>query len=257
MAPATVVLDRDGTLLDFYEMFHRFILDLHADAGITPPPREEIVGYPYWTSITSGDLHIGAVRVRDRVDDVVRRYMAHGTLYAGTVEMLTALAAAGVRLVLVSSWIGTVETRELLRGQGVAGCFGAVLTRDDLAGAAGGMSDADVKVALAGRALVEVGHRGGERLFVVGDTAADVALGRRLGGGAVVVGVRTGNGRMFEGAVRGVGGGEGPDVLLPSVAGLASLVLGGDGGSAWGNPAPKGSPLPPPPSPLPPPKGSP
>lgn len=91
-------------------MFHRFVLDLHTEARAVPPPREEIVSYPYWTSITSGALRIGTVRVRDRVDDVVRRYMPHGTLYEGTVPMLTALAAAGARLLLVSSWIGTAQT---------------------------------------------------------------------------------------------------------------------------------------------------
>ncbi|MEU3342346.1 HAD family hydrolase [Streptomyces sp. NPDC006668] len=216
--PATVVLDRDGTLLDFYEMFHRFVLDLHADAGAVPPPREEIVSYPYWTSITSGALRIGTVRVRDRVDDVVRRYMPHGTLYEGTVPTLTALAAAGARLLLVSSWIGTAQTRDLLRLHGVEYCFGAVLTRDDLAEATEATPDAEVKVALARRALDLVGHRPGERLFVVGDTAADVTLGRRLA--ATVVGVQTGNGRMFAS-----GPPDGPDVLLPSVATLAPLVL--------------------------------
>ncbi|MFD5593898.1 HAD family hydrolase [Streptomyces griseorubiginosus] len=216
--PATVVLDRDGTLLDFYEMFHRFVLDLHAEAGAVPPPREEIVSYPYWTSITSGDLCIGTVRVRDRVDDVVRHYMPHGTLYDGTVPMLTALAAAGARLVLVSSWIGTAQTRELLRAHRVESCFGAVLTRDDLAEATQSTPDAEVKVTLARRALDMAGHQPGDRLFVVGDTSADVTLGRRLD--ATVVGVRTGNGRMLPSGPPG-----GPDVLLPSAAALAPLVL--------------------------------
>lgn len=220
--PATVVLDRDGTLLDFYEMFHRFILDLHTDAGTEPPPREEIVGYPYWTSITSGGLRIGTVRVRDRVDDVVRRYMPHGRLYEGTAAALAALAAGGTRLLLVSAWIGTAQTRDLLHRSGVEQHFGAVLTRDDLAEATPDTPDAEVKVALAERALHEAGHRPGQRLFVVGDTAADVTLGRHLD--ATVVGVRTGNGRFFAAEPP-----EGPDVLLPSVADLAPLVLNSPG----------------------------
>ncbi|MGW3210167.1 HAD family hydrolase [Streptomyces sp. NPDC001135] len=218
MTATTVVLDRDGTLLDFYEMFHRFILDLHREQGAPPPGREEILSHSYWTAITSGRLHIGRVRVRDRVDDVIRRYMPHGTLYEGAVPALGALKAARVRLALVSSWIGTPQTRALLRAHGVADCFGPVLTRDDLPVSPSPVSDTQAKLTLARRALDRLGHRTGDRLFVVGDTPDDVALGRRLG--AVVVGVRTGNGRMLPDTPE-----EGPDILLPSVAGLAELVL--------------------------------
>ncbi|MFJ1745032.1 HAD family hydrolase [Streptomyces sp. NPDC088116] len=217
----TVILDRDGTLLDFYEMFHRFVLDLHEEQGATPPPREEILGFAYWSAITSGKLHIGSVRVLDRVDEVARRYMPHGKLYPGVVEMLTALSGAGVRLALVSSWVGTDPTVTLLERYEVRHCFGPVLTRDDLAARSEGASDADSKVELARRALEEIGHRPGDRLYVVGDTASDIALGRRLS--AAVVGVRTGNG----GSMAAQGTPEGPDVLLPSAAELDTLVLGG------------------------------
>lgn len=217
-ARASVVLDRDGTLLDFYDMFHRFILDLHDEARTQAPSREEILGYAYWTSITSGALRIGDVRVLDRVDEVVLRYMPRGRLYEGAAAALVALRAAGARLALVSSWVGTRQTRELLRAHGVGDCFGHVATRDDLLAAESDLSDAEAKVALARRALEQLGHLPSDRLFVVGDTPADMALGRRLG--AVVVGVRTGNGSMLPSAPP-----DGPDVLLPSVAGLAGLVV--------------------------------
>lgn len=219
MTGATVVLDRDGTVLDFYEMFHRFVLDLHELQRVKPPSREEILSFAYWSAITSGRLRIGSVRVRDRVDDVVLRYMEHGTLYAGVPAMLTALSGTGVRLALVSSWIGTGPTVSLFERYEVRHCFGPVLTRDDLAGRAVEMSDADCKTELARRALDELGHPPGDRLYVVGDTASDMALGRRLD--AVTIGVRTGNG----GTLPGLGTPGGPDVLLPSAAELATLVL--------------------------------
>lgn len=219
-AGTTVVLDRDGTLLDFYEMFHRFVLDLHEQQSATPPPREEILGFAYWSAITSGKLRIGSVRVLDRVDEVARRYMPHGKLYPGVVEMLTALSGAGVRLALVSSWVGTEPTVSLLERYEVRDCFGPVLTRDDLVARGEGASDADTKVELARRALDEVGHEPGHRLYVIGDTSSDIALGRRLG--AVVVGVRTGNG----GTMAAQGTPDGPDVLLSSAAELDTLVLG-------------------------------
>ncbi|MEU5023320.1 HAD family hydrolase [Streptomyces milbemycinicus] len=218
----TVILDRDGTLLDFYEMFHRFVLDLHRDEQVSPPPREVVLGYAYWKAITSGDLHIGGVRVLDRVDDVAHRYMAHGTLFEGAVPAITSLFAAGVRLALVSSWVGTAPTVELLDRNGVGHCFGQVVTRDDLPGRGEGAPDADVKITLARQALVHIGHPPGDRLFVVGDTAADVALGRDLG--ASVVGVRTGNGHMLPETPP-----EGPDTMLPSVARLVDVVLGTGG----------------------------
>ncbi|MFE1172504.1 HAD family hydrolase [Streptomyces sp. NPDC058773] len=219
-APATVVLDRDGTLLDFYDMFHRFILDLHRHQGVIPPPREEILGFAYWSAITTGALRIGSVRVKDRVDEVVRRYMPYGRLYPGVVPMLTALSGAGVRLALVSSWVGTEATVGLLGRHAVLDCFGPVLTRDDLTARQGDTPDADCKTELARRALAELGHAPGDRLYVVGDTPSDVALGRRLE--AVVVGVRTGNG----GTLPPQGQPDGPDVLLTSAADLGTLVLG-------------------------------
>jgi phosphoglycolate phosphatase len=214
----TVVLDRDGTLLDFYDMFHRFVVDLHDDAGVPPPARAEILSHAYWTSITSGALYIGQVRVRDRVHEVIRQYMPLGTLYEGTARTLTALRDAGTRLLLVSSWIGTEQTWELLRRHRVAECFDTVMTRDDLPGVPDDTLDTEVKEALARRALSLVGHGGGDRLFVVGDTPADVTLGRRLN--ATVVGVRTGNGGMLPSAPP-----DGPDVLLSSAAELGSLIL--------------------------------
>ncbi|MFF2806335.1 HAD family hydrolase [Streptomyces sp. NPDC058000] len=218
----TVVLDRDGTLLDFYEMFHRFVLDLHRQEGVTPPPREEILGFGYWSAITSGALHIGSVRVRDRVDEVAHRYMAHGTLYPGVVPMLLGLSGAGVRLALVSSWVGTESTVALLERYAVRECFGPVLTRDDLAVRDAQVPDADCKTELARRALDGLGHAPDHRLYVVGDTPSDIALGRRLG--AVVVGVRTGNG----GGLPPEGTPEGPDVVLHSAADLGELILGAD-----------------------------
>ncbi|MFE2944894.1 HAD family hydrolase [Streptomyces sp. NPDC059255] len=220
MRGTTVVLDRDGTLLDFYEMFHRFVLDLHERQRVTPPSREEILGFAYWTEITSGRLRIGSVRVRDRVDEVALRYMEHGRLYAGVPAMLTALSGAGVRLALVSSWVGTEPTVSLFERYGVRACFGPVLTRDDLAGRGTETVDADCKTELARRALDDLGHPPGDRLYVVGDTPSDMVLGRRLD--AVTVGVRTGNG----GTLPDPGAPGGPDVLLPSAAGLAELVLG-------------------------------
>ncbi|MEV5598771.1 HAD family hydrolase [Streptomyces sp. NPDC052496] len=217
-SPATVVFDRDGTLLDFYDMFHRFIVDLHDAHGVAPPSREVILAYEYWQTITSGRLRIGDTVVRDRVDEVVHRYMPHGRLFPGTAEAVRDLGAAGVRVVLVSSWVGTAATGELLERYGLRGAFGAVLTRDDLAADASLATDAECKTVLARRALAEVGHQPGDALYLVGDTSADIASARMLG--ARAIGVRTGNGSRLA-AVPDAG----PDRLVACAAEAAAVIL--------------------------------
>ncbi|WP_050515131.1 HAD family hydrolase [Streptomyces rimosus] len=217
-SPTTVVFDRDGTLLDFSDMFHRFIVDLHRAQGMAPPSREAILAYEYWQTITSGQLRIGNTVVRDHVDEVVHRYMPHGRLFPGTAEAVRDLGAAGVRLVLVSSWVGTTATGQLLERYGLRGTFGAVLTREELAADASHATDAECKTALARRALAEVGHRPGDALYMVGDTPADIASARVLG--ARAIGVRTGNGGRLSSVPDA-----GPDRLVACAAEAAALIL--------------------------------
>jgi phosphoglycolate phosphatase len=219
LSRTTVIFDRDGTLLDFYEMFHRFVVDLHRAESVVPPPSAEILGLEYWQSIVGGQLRIGSVVVRDQVDDVIHRYMQHGRLYTGTVRAVRELAAAGVRLALVSGWVGTEATDRLLTDNGVRDAFGDLATRDDLPAENAGLSDEECKVVLARRSLERVGHRPGDPLVVVGDSPADVALGRTLN--ALVIGVRTGNGaRLLTGDCT-------PDLLVDSAAEAADAVLSG------------------------------
>lgn len=214
---ATVIFDRDGTVLDFYEMFHRFILDLHDEQGVPAPSRAEIVALEYWTMIQSGQLRIGPVIVRDRVDDVVRRYMPHARLYPGVAAAVRRLAASGVRLALVSGWVGTADTVHLLETAALAEAFDAVATRDDLPDGGADRTDIDCKVDLARQVLSRLGHRPRDSLFVVGDSPADAELGQILG--AVTIGVRTGNGtRTLPGDPR-------LHLLLDSAADVPDIVL--------------------------------
>lgn len=231
----TVIFDRDGTLLDFYEMFHQFIVDLHRTQRTVPPSRSEIVSYEYWQSIVEGNLCIGDVVVRERVDDVHHRYMSHGRLFPGVPQALRALAADGARLALVSGGPGTTATRELLAHSGIGDIFGVLVTRDDLPPGLKDVDDSECKVLLAREALAVLRHDAGDPLFVVGDSPADVDLGRALG--AQVIGVRTGNGtRLLAGRQPG------PDVIVDSAVLAASLVLGHDArrpdGASGANPAP-------------------
>jgi phosphoglycolate phosphatase len=215
----TVIFDRDGTLLDFYDMFLQFILDLHSDQGVAPPPKEKILGLEYWHSIMSSRERIGTTVVRDRIDDVVHRYMAYGRLYPGAVRTVHRLASAGVRLALVSGWVGTGVTEVLLEENGIRHAFGAIFTRDDLPGDTTKFSDEECKILLAQDSLRMVGHAPGDPLFVVGDSPADVTLSRSLN--AEMVGVRTGNGaKLLAGETfRGV--------MVDSAADVDAIVLDG------------------------------
>ncbi|MFJ6701073.1 HAD family hydrolase [Streptomyces sp. NPDC091272] len=212
------MLDRDGTLVDYAGMFLRFIHELHREEGLSAPSRDELLGAAYWEAIVSGELHLGRVRVRDRVDEVVRRHMPYSGLFPGVPAALSALAAQGVRLALVSAWVATDSTTTLLERHGVRQHFTSVLTRDDLAGHESGLDDVAAKAALSRRALAAMGHEAADRLYVVGDSPADMRLGRLLE--AVVVGVRTGNGPRLP-----TTGPDSPDLMLPSAAALAPLLL--------------------------------
>jgi phosphoglycolate phosphatase-like HAD superfamily hydrolase len=214
-----VVFDRDGTLLDFSDMFHRFILGLHDDAGVPPPSRAHILGYDYWDSIVTGGLHIGAVRVRDRVDEVPTRHMAWGVLFPGVAEAVAELAAGGVAMAVVSAWVGSEETRELLRRYGLGQACPVVRTRDDLPDECRAYPDGQCKAWLARHALAELGHPPDAPLVVVGDSSSDVELGRLLG--ARTIGVRTGNGYRLPPP----GAPGGPDALVASVAEAVPLIL--------------------------------
>ena len=214
----TVIFDRDGTLLDFYEMFYQFILDLHSIQGVNPPSRSEIVSYEYWLSVANGTQSIGDIVVRDRVADVYTRYMSHGRFFTGVAETLGKLSSAGVRVGLVSSGAGTAETRELLVRDGLIDFFGVVRTRDDLPNSARGVEDDECKVLLARGALADLGHDSDDPLFVVGDSVTDVEMGRILG--AQVIGVLTGNGKYLP--KLGMGR---PDEIVDSVAQVTTLVL--------------------------------
>ena len=54
-----VIFDRDGTLLDFRDMYVRFMQDLHAAQALDAPDADSLLRYEVWESIMCGDLHVG------------------------------------------------------------------------------------------------------------------------------------------------------------------------------------------------------
>ncbi|MFF1822737.1 HAD family hydrolase [Kribbella sp. NPDC058245] len=185
-----IIVDRDGTILDYAEMFYQFCSDLYRDAAQKPPPQAEINAPAYWASVWSG-LRIGTKQVSDHVDEVVRRYLPHhGVLYDGVATAAAVLRERGYTLDLISGWVGSAETGTLLEELGIRELFDRVRTRDDLPGDdAGPVPDGAAKYRLA---LEGGAYRAEDFAFVVGDSSSDVDLARQLGVPCYLVG--TGNG---------------------------------------------------------------
>lgn len=212
-----VLSDRDGTLLDFYGMYLAFMHDLYAAQAVEPPGNAYLLSYDCWQRIQSGDLQIGPVRVRDRIDEVAKRYMHLGAFYQGAAATIRVLRSRGVRVGIVSGWVATEPTRELCRREGVAAEVDCILTRDDLDPSDHPVGSTDLKGRLLGMALERLQVAATE-CMVVGDSPDDIAAGKALG--ACTVAVRTGNGRHFAETIAALG----PDHIIDSVAELTTLL---------------------------------
>lgn len=217
----TIIFDRDGTLLDFSNMFLNFILALHQSEKLTPPAEEFILSLEYWQEIISKDLHIGRVRVRDRIDSIPRSYMHFGELYPGVGESLKRLRQTGVQMAIVSGWVGTEATQNFIVKEGLDSCFDCVLTCDNLERAkesehlsSGYLS---AKKNLLHKAIRELGSKP-DKTIIVGDSPEDIEAGKSLK--TRTVAVLTGNGRKRRESIEKLN----PDRIISSVADLPGLL---------------------------------
>ncbi|ABC22756.1 haloacid dehalogenase-like hydrolase [Rhodospirillum rubrum F11] len=198
---AAMILDRDGTTLDFSAMYLAFMNGLYQRAGLEAPSAADLLRYETWERIIAGELWIGTQRVLDIVDDIPRRHMDHGLLFPGVAQGLRRARADGLRLILVSAWVGSAATRALLAREGVLDAFCAVWTADDLGDLPASTSPVPVKQMLVERAVAHLGVDP-EHCLMVGDSPDDILAGARLGMRTAMV--RTGNGARFA------------DIILPA-----------------------------------------
>ncbi|MGH9764456.1 MAG: HAD family hydrolase [Blastocatellia bacterium] len=219
----TIIFDRDGTLVDFTEMFHQFVVDLYDQQNVSAPPRSSILTIEFWERIASRELHVGDVRVQDRIDDVIRKYMHHGILYSGVREVLISLRESGMRMAIVSGWVGTEETTAFFEENGLTGVFETILTLDDIGEQAAGKVHSEHYLADKLR-LMEIAverldcHR--DRLLLVGDSPEDIIAGKKFS--AETVAVKTGNGSRLMSKIVELE----PDWILDSAADLHSVLAG-------------------------------
>jgi phosphoglycolate phosphatase-like HAD superfamily hydrolase len=223
MHRGAVIFDRDGTVLDFSEMFYRFVIDLYRVEGMTPPDREAIVDLDFWNGIVARSFRIGRVLVKQRLDDIPRRFMPFGALYPGVREALLCLRSEGYRLAMCSGWIGTRETEVWLGSCGLSGVFDVLVTADDGDPLADpdqlGTGYAAAKARVLGSAIARLGRLAGP-LTVVGDMPEDIAAGKQCG--ARTVAVLTGNGTRMLPSIQE----QAPDWIVASAANLPDLLRG-------------------------------
>lgn len=221
LSDTLIVFDRDGTLLDFSNMFLRFILDLYLNEGIDPPDTRTILSLNYWRNIVEADLMIGEILVREHLDDVPRRYISHACLYKGVVKTVRLLRRSGAQLAIVSGWVGTSETVDFLKARKIGRHFSRVVTCDDLP--ANFRADAlhtgysATKLELL-RDVTSSSRV--DNLIVVGDSPEDILVGKQMG--AMTIAVLTGNGTPSRHALENLK----PDLILDSVASMAELLTG-------------------------------
>lgn len=221
--PKALILDRDGTVMLWDQMFLACVADACERAGVAVPPTATVLSYEFWDCLGRDRLVIGGRPVSIDVDSIPRGYLrAHGQPVPGALDAVTAIAAAGVTVAVVSSWTGTTATRALLRSWGLEGAVALVLTADDLGdddpGDPAGRKRLVVRQALRDIGL-DIGRDGGGPVWMAGDSASDIAAGREIG--ATCVGVLTGNGSRESALMTAAGA----DYVIPSLRCLPALIL--------------------------------
>lgn len=214
--PKALILDRDGTVVLWDQMFLACVADACERAGVAVPPTETVLSYEFWDCLGRDRLVIGGRPVSIHADSIPHGYLReHGQPVPGAPDAVTAIAAAGVTVAVVSSWTGTEATRALLRSWGLDGAVALVLTADDLGDDDPG-DPAGRKRLVVRQALREIG---GGPVWMAGDSASDIAAGREIG--ATCVGVLTGNGSRESALMSAAGA----DYVVPSLRCLPALIL--------------------------------
>jgi len=180
--PRALLFDWDGTLIDSWGAIHRALVDTQEARGVAPwtlaETRARLSSLREHFPVLFGDAW------RDALDDYRRRYYAtHLEAIAaldGAEALLDACAALGAPLAVVSNKLGDGLRREAAH-LGWSGRFAALV----------GSGDAPYDKpdpAPARVALAALGLDAGPDVWLVGDSAVDLACARNAGLGAVLVG---------------------------------------------------------------------
>lgn len=213
-----IAFDLDGTLLDIGGIFYRVFDTLLPRLGLEPIRFTEERG-PWKSSIRQATAvyphvagHVGGPAFMDAWEEVLRAMLAEGTmrLHEGSVDTLRRLQAAGTKLCLATNTPRRFVDIKLAWFD-LRGYFEYVFTPQDRWGS---KPRPDSLL----HALDALGLSPAEAMMV-GDHDVDVQYARNAGVRAVAV---LNGGGSEEELIAAE-----PDIMLPSVAAVPELVLGG------------------------------
>jgi len=175
-----ILFDLDGTLIDSSPGILASFARVLAARGLAPVVALDpsIIGPPLADTLRRISGIGDEALLAKLADDFKRDYDSGGyretTLYPGVAEGLAALAAAGIRLFIVTNK-RMLPTRKILDHLGIAGHFAGVHSRDETTPAAAS------KAAVVRRVMADRGICASGAMFV-GDTSedAEAARGNRL-----------------------------------------------------------------------------
>jgi phosphoglycolate phosphatase len=211
-----VVFDKDGTLIDFHAMWGGWALelgrrldgatrrpvagDVFAAIGFDPVSGRVRAGAPLAVSTMAGIAEITAAVIRRWCPSVAAARRAVETAWfepdpvatavptTDLVRLFRQLRDSGLRIA-VATTDDRAPTEATLRGLGVRGDVAALACGDDGVGV---KPDPAMVLAICTALAITP-----DRIAVVGDTPADLAMGRAAGA-AKVIGVLTGVGKREE-----------------------------------------------------------
>ena len=210
-----VIFDVDGTIADSVGFFYEIALEVLSIAGVPPVEKERV-----YALMRVGDNspleklfppdYPDAVRtmkriVDDRMAEWMRRYHDETIAIPGSIELLHDLHARGFRLGIATS---SGRALPFLDRWGVRQLFDGIVGREDV----------EIRKPHPEPVLKCLGHLGlaPQETVYIGDSPIDIQAGKAAG--SYTIGVLTGTSPQHILHL------ESPDHILPSVAGLSSIL---------------------------------
>jgi len=210
-----VIFDVDGTIADSVGFFYEIALEVLSIAGVPPVEKERV-----YALMRVGDNspleklfppdYPDAVRTMkrifdDRMAEWMRRYHDETIAIPGSIELLHDLHACGFRLGIATS---SGRALPFLDRWGVRQLFDGIVGREDV----------EIRKPHPEPVLKCLGHLGlaPQETVYIGDSPIDIQAGKAAG--SYTIGVLTGTSPQHILHL------ESPDHILPSVAGLSSIL---------------------------------
>jgi HAD superfamily hydrolase (TIGR01549 family) len=221
-APAGIIFDLDGTLIDSVDLYYSILCEGCQELGLDRPPREKVLdvmgrGTGFWEAweelMSAMELDVGKEELREKCLLVLeeiwqRRYDREVKFFPGAVELLSRLQAAGIRMGIVTSSFYKKKMNLFTENSlDPSSLFRSVITRSDTL--KNKPNPEPVQQCLQKLEVPEA------ECICVGDSPCDIVAGREAG--LITVGVLTGTGTRQSLSK------EGADAILDAVTELPEV----------------------------------